>query len=859
MVDSKFFGIPFGTSGDRATIPEASQPSGAVSYTQGFGPDYERNPDTDPAAKRVPRDETNEYVYQMTNAIKYLQLYGLPEWYAVDGSGVAVSYPLTARVRYNAGAGMQAWVSIVAANTATPGSDATKWALDEAFSLTALEATQAEANAGLIGTKIITPRRMASAVQRGSWNFSVAGGTADVITATLSPVPAAYVDGMLVALRIATANATTTPTLNVNGLGAVTIQDPSGAALQANDLSPGPMVFIYRAGFFNPVNFFGSSETRRGSVELGSAAELTAGTDLTRAPSIGRIATQVQGGRWNYASAGGSTNAYTLTLVPALASYIGGRTIVVNFPSGIVNTGASTIDVNGLGALPITDARSNALKGGELYNHVQLTCVNGVSWVVTNIVQSTEALLGVSRFSTAAELIAGADLTIAPSVGRLATQVQRNSWLQGIIAGSANTYTLTLTPAITAYISGSIIFIGVPGALTNTGASTINVNGLGALPITDTRGNPLLGGEIFGQVMLTCKDGTSFVITNAAQTSETVLGNVRLATAAEVAAGSTFTQAIGPRRMSTQIQSGSWVYVATAGTANALTATLVPAITAYTAGLRVSLGITTTNTGAVTLNLNGLGVKTVIRSDGSPAQSADLQSGSIVDFIYDGTNFQISGLNTSFLPGRSVTTFSTAGTSNFTVPAGVFKIYGTVVGGGGGAGGAGQNGSGIINPAGGGGAGGSSEGWITVTPGQVISITVGAAGTGGAASANSPNAIGADGVTGGTSSIGAFMSATGGVKGQGTPSAGGAGGVGSGGQINKTGGNGTDGGGTAVTPVYGGNGGASSMGGGGRASTTPNSIQNGTAPGSGGGSVYATWVASAAGGAGAPGLVFLQY
>ena len=122
--DSKYFGIPFATSGDRAVIPEASQPGGSVSYTQGFGPDYERDPASDPQAKRVPRDETNDYLFQITNAIKFLQLYGLPEWYAQDDLGNPVSYPLGARVRH---AG-QEWRSLVANNTSQPGTAPTQWA-----------------------------------------------------------------------------------------------------------------------------------------------------------------------------------------------------------------------------------------------------------------------------------------------------------------------------------------------------------------------------------------------------------------------------------------------------------------------------------------------------------------------------------------------------------------------------------------------------------------------------------------------------------------------------------------------------------------------------------------------------------
>lgn len=153
MADSKLFMIPFGASGDRAAIPDTVAPSGAVSWPQGFGPDYERDPATDPMAKRVPRDETNEYLYQITNAIKFLQLYGAPEWYPDDGTGTPVSYPVSARVRY-AGS---AWVSLVAANTSTPGSDPTRWMRDDAFNLPDLTASQSEANAGLVNNKFMTP------------------------------------------------------------------------------------------------------------------------------------------------------------------------------------------------------------------------------------------------------------------------------------------------------------------------------------------------------------------------------------------------------------------------------------------------------------------------------------------------------------------------------------------------------------------------------------------------------------------------------------------------------------------------------------------------------------------------------
>ncbi len=311
------------------------------------------------------------------------------------------------------------------------------------------------------------------------------------------------------------------------------------------------------------------------------------------------------------------------------------------------------------------------------------------------------------------------------------------------------------------------------------------------------------------------------------------------------------------------IQSGALNYAIAGGTANALTATLNPVPEALAAGLCFLLKIVSTNTGAVTMNLNGLGVTAVTRADGSPLQKADLPAGSIACFAWDGTSFQVQGLTTAYLPGRNITAYAVAGTYTFTVPDGVYKIYCTCVGGGGGAGGMGVNGSGVAYPAGGGGAGGTSSGWIDVTPGQTITIIVGAAGTGGAASSSSSaGSYGSNGTSGGTSSVGSYMSATGGNYGGATSagSAGGTGGVGTGGQINQYGGNGTDGSGGAGVQYYGGSGGSSSQGGGGRSATAYSAtVQNGQAPGSGGGSVYNIWASTAKGGNGADGFVALQY
>lgn len=80
-------------------------------------------------------------------------------------------------------------------------------------------------------------------------------------------------------------------------------------------------------------------------------------------------------------------------------------------------------------------------------------------------------------------------------------------------------------------------------------------------------------------------------------------------------------------------------YVIDTGAANAYIANGIP-VSSYTAGLRLALLVTNTNTGASTLNYNGLGVRAIF-ANGSPLFSGTMKAGVISLLEYDGTNFQL--------------------------------------------------------------------------------------------------------------------------------------------------------------------------------------------------------------------------
>lgn len=83
-------------------------------------------------------------------------------------------------------------------------------------------------------------------IQRDLTNYAADTGTADALVVTLAPPLAEYKvgTGMIRVLKSAATNATTTPTINVNGLGAKTITRFDGAALEAGELAASAPFYV---------------------------------------------------------------------------------------------------------------------------------------------------------------------------------------------------------------------------------------------------------------------------------------------------------------------------------------------------------------------------------------------------------------------------------------------------------------------------------------------------------------------------------------------------------------------------------------------------------------------------------------
>lgn len=114
---TKFFKIPFATTGDKTTVPNDTQTDGTVSYEEGYGADYSLPRTTDPAALNIEREKMNEIFFDITGALNQIQTTGAPNFItSADNGGIDYPYGIGAIVRY-AGA---TYVSLTDVNTSLP-------------------------------------------------------------------------------------------------------------------------------------------------------------------------------------------------------------------------------------------------------------------------------------------------------------------------------------------------------------------------------------------------------------------------------------------------------------------------------------------------------------------------------------------------------------------------------------------------------------------------------------------------------------------------------------------------------------------------------------------------------------------
>jgi hypothetical protein len=205
-----------------------------------------------------------------------------------------------------------------------------------------------------------------------------------------------------------------------------------------------------------------------------------------------------------------------------------------------------------------------------------------------------------------------------PTLPQVPYQVQQGLYTYvGNDTGTANNYVISFQPGQPiplAYTTGMGVEFKAANAC--TGASVVNVQGLGNISIIRANGVALAANDITsGQIVKLKYDGAHFQMENYLGTGTNT---------------STITSATIP-------------YIADTGAQNAIVATFSPAITSgqQIPGLVVQVKLANTITGACTINVNGLGAKNVTLGDASRPPYNVFIAGMDLLLEYDGTQYEI--------------------------------------------------------------------------------------------------------------------------------------------------------------------------------------------------------------------------
>jgi len=176
-----------------------------------------------------------------------------------------------------------------------------------------------------------------------------------------------------------------------------------------------------------------------------------------------------------YVVATGTGNAYILTPSPSITSYTAGDAFLVKINE--TNTGPATVNISNLGAQAVVIAPDSPLGAGVLVqDSIYLMVYDGTNFQILN--------------ASSASITDYAATT-----------------------GVANTYILSPTTAITTYDAG--LAFNIKMNVDNTGASTINISGVGAKDLVVYDDYPLTGGELIADTIYRIVyNGTNFQVLN---------------------------------------------------------------------------------------------------------------------------------------------------------------------------------------------------------------------------------------------------------------------------------------------------------------------------------------------------------
>jgi hypothetical protein len=255
-----------------------------------------------------------------------------------------------------------------------------------------------------------------------------------------------------------------------------------------------------------------------------------------------------------------------------------------------------------------------------------ITHAGGTQFILTNTAAFYNALTGKGNDET----ITGTWTFTDPAVPRLNTA--------HTYAGGEEEYLVTKR-----YVDDIVIAGGVDASTTTKGISKMSVAPAAA-------NNPIAVGDNDGRVPTQGEN-------------DALVGNNT-----DVAVGT-------GNKMVTQtgLQHSAEVYAASTTGNDTYVVTLSPAPTSYTAGMTIRFKPDTANTGACSLNVNGLGAKAIKKKASADLDDNDIIANQVVEVIYDGTNFQMVGA--SLISQANITDLTDGGATTLHTHDSYKKLY----------------------------------------------------------------------------------------------------------------------------------------------------------------------------------------
>ncbi len=345
-----------------------------------------------------------------------------------------------------------------------------------AISITGNAATATTASSVTGGVSVPTATNISYGGATGNFDQSGSSGTFKTGSGAVSINGATTISGT---------NAFTT------GTGAVTLNGATTLAAGKD------LIFAAGAGNFNQSSSTGTFATGSGAVFLNGATTLAAGKDLIFAAGAGNFNQSSSTGTFATSSGAGTLNgATTIAAGKDFTFAAGAGNLNMASSTGALSTGTGAVNVNG--AVTFAAAKGVTVTAGT--GAFDFSGGTGLFKTSTGAV----TLGG----SASAVTVGGATGTLAVGGTAFTSQVGVNAGYT--TAGTANAQTVTLAPALATLTAGQMVTFKVGTSLTNTGATTLQVNSLTATAVKYV-GQALTGGELIaGNTYSVMYDGSAY-------------------------------------------------------------------------------------------------------------------------------------------------------------------------------------------------------------------------------------------------------------------------------------------------------------------------------------------------------------